>query len=561
MKSKPVHQEDDVLQRSPDHRGEPSPDTHLAEQVQCGDPDACRQFFQAYYPDIYHYLLWLTARPEAAEDLTQETMVRAWRHLDGFDGRASLAELGRGVLQTMRTWRLVKSANEVTGAEGYEYTPDETAPGALPPSAIPSARGFVRLRIKQGELGQFTLESRVGLFTVGSNGYVYYSGSASADCATGTSLTNQKPDETAAKARLSRDPALRDRVTVEPGLSALASPRSTPRVTTADVLEALHRATGMSIVADFYTGLYEPQAATVHDMPLFDALNQLTETMRLRWRKEAGGGAGSSRAGGQWLQFRSVTYYDDRLKEVPNRLLTRWSKARRQQRSLTLDHLCEIAQLPDSQLDGAEMAEGARECFDLAEWDLARSKELRPHLRYLGGFTPEQRPEAMSAAGLSFGKMSLAQQQRFLSEALRGSPLQSLEDLAGAVLRVEYTPPGGFQWGEPGWSGYYTRWVLPLEPGLRGKRVPRPSVQEPTRQAALAAVRQIDPRLREALLRAVLRADPRVGADARAFEEAQIFPTKLGLAFVYIPGGTNQHPIFVQVSEGGACGQCHYRQR
>ena len=47
--------------------------------------------------------------------------------------------------------------------------------------------------------------------------------------------------------------------------------------------------------------------------------------MRLRWRREA-----ETRAGGAWLEFRSASFYDDRLKEVPNRLLDRWATARRQ---------------------------------------------------------------------------------------------------------------------------------------------------------------------------------------------------------------------------------------
>jgi len=43
--------------------------------------------------------------------------------------------------------------------------------------------------------------------------------------------------------------------------------------------------------------------------------------MGLRW----------SLADGNWLQFRSAGYYNDRLKEVPNRLLTRWAAAREAQ--------------------------------------------------------------------------------------------------------------------------------------------------------------------------------------------------------------------------------------
>src|SRR6266581_4937975 len=100
------------------------------------------------------------------------------------------------------------------------------------------------------------------------------------------------------------------------------------KVTSADVLEALHQATGMPVVADFYTRLYSPERLSVTDQPIFEALNQLAPTMRLRWNKEAitattltqGNGTVRPPAPG-WLQFRSAGYYDDRLKEVPNRLL------------------------------------------------------------------------------------------------------------------------------------------------------------------------------------------------------------------------------------------------
>src|SRR5262249_19664572 len=147
----------------------------------------------------------------------------------------------------------------------------------------------------------------------------------------------------------------------------------------ADVLEAVHQASGLPIVADYYTRLYKPEAVSVGNQPLFETLNRLADTMRLRWDRDPQG---------SWLQFRSTSFYNDRIKEVPNRLLTRWVASRRQHGALTLDDLCAIAQLPDAQLDGWDMAEGARACFGLAEWDLATNGYLRPHLRYLAGFTP-----------------------------------------------------------------------------------------------------------------------------------------------------------------------------
>ena len=107
-----------------------------------------------------------------------------------------------------------------------------------------------------------------------------------------------------------------------------------------------------------------------HGTSLFDALNRIADTLRLRWTKD-----------GEWLQFRSTSFYDDRLKEVPNRLLSRWSASRREHGALTLDDLIEIAQLSDVQLNAREMAKGALVLWGLEEWDLARGKSLQPYSR------------------------------------------------------------------------------------------------------------------------------------------------------------------------------------
>jgi hypothetical protein len=65
------------------------------------------------------------------------------------------------------------------------------------------------------------------------------------------------------------------------------------KVTSADVLEALHRATGLPIVSDYYTRLYDPKAVSLSDRPLFEVLNQLTDRMRLRWNRDATTAGGS----------------------------------------------------------------------------------------------------------------------------------------------------------------------------------------------------------------------------------------------------------------------------
>src|SRR5262249_47413426 len=118
-----VDPEDTLLQNEPVVGQKPSPDALLAGQVRRGDADACHRFFREYYPDIYRYLLWLTERPEVAEDLSQETLVRAWRHLDTFDDRASLRSwlhriAHREFLRFLRSQRDQAALDEVAEAAG-----------------------------------------------------------------------------------------------------------------------------------------------------------------------------------------------------------------------------------------------------------------------------------------------------------------------------------------------------------------------------------------------------------------------------------------------------------
>jgi hypothetical protein len=309
------------------------------------------------------------------------------------------------------------------------------------------------------------------------------------------------------------------------------------KATMADVYETLYRATGLPIVADHYTRPYKLQEVSTPKRPLFDALNSLADAMRARWSKD-----------GTWLQFRSASYYDDRLKEVPNRLLNRWAAAKREHGWLTLDELVEIAQLSDAQLDGKEMAEGARECLGLKEWDLTRSGNLRSELRYLAQFTPEQRQEMQRPSGLLLSRMSLTQQQGFISRLRSPSPIGSLEELAGATLRVEYTQPGWFTWRMPGhWT---RRWVFPLEPGSRGRRALMPSIRERTRDAALREALRLAPQPSEAVLSLMRRTDPQFDPSQLVPQPDQIVATDLDLNIAYIPGTVNKHWVVQQGTNG-----------
>jgi hypothetical protein len=194
------------------------------------------------------------------------------------------------------------------------------------------------------------------------------------------------------------------------------------------------------------------------------------------------------------------------------------------------------------------MAEGARECWGLAEWDLGRNEHLRPHLRYLAGFTPAQRQEAMSPTGLAFTKMPLAQQQGFIAHALipEAGPLQSLDELEGAVLRADYSLPGWFEWQVPR-VGNFLPWVMPVS---AGKRAPGPIVRERAPAAALQVAQRLFPQVREAILRVGRRGRPEMSEVDIAPQASQIVATRLELTVVYIPGALHTRLITWTSTQG-----------
>jgi hypothetical protein len=424
------------------------------------------------------------------------------------------ADIARGTLQARREARVAREPHPDGAGAGHEgdrlrFLPAEEA-GGVPPSAILEARAAVSIQLEQTELGRFGLSGNSTVIIGGSA-----NGSGTGPYAVGVSPAVSEPENAKMSARLAGDPALRPRVTIRPEPSCRQDPASAsasggsgeerapapgPNATSADVLEAVHRATGLPIVADFYTRLYPLESVSLTERPLYEALNQFCDTMRLRWNKESSPSVSAdSRSGGVWLQVRSLSFYNDRPKEVPNRLLSRWAAARREHGSLTLVELIEIAGMPDAPQDAREMAEGAHLCWRLKEWDLACNPTLRPHLRWMASFTSGERQKLQQAPGLRFPELSLAQQQRFISMATDSDPdaIDSLSEMETATVQVDYSLPGGFEWNAP--------------EKREGPPEPLAPVRAVTREGALAAARRIDP-----------QADP-----------AQIQPTRLSLTLFY----------------------------
>ncbi|WTO77074.1 sigma-70 family RNA polymerase sigma factor [Streptomyces sp. NBC_00210] len=72
-----------------------------------GDPLAVEQFVRALHRDVRRYVAYLSADPQAADDLTQDTFLRALGSLHRFEGRSSartwlLSIARRAVIDSLR---------------------------------------------------------------------------------------------------------------------------------------------------------------------------------------------------------------------------------------------------------------------------------------------------------------------------------------------------------------------------------------------------------------------------------------------------------------------------
>ncbi len=65
-------------------------DRRLVERCQRGDQDAFRTIFERYRRRAYALALGVVHNPDAALDVVQDAFLRAFRHIDSFEGNASV---------------------------------------------------------------------------------------------------------------------------------------------------------------------------------------------------------------------------------------------------------------------------------------------------------------------------------------------------------------------------------------------------------------------------------------------------------------------------------------
>ncbi|MGC9477486.1 sigma-70 family RNA polymerase sigma factor [Streptomyces sp. WG4] len=120
--------------RQPDTDAEEASITAWALAAGTGDPDAVEHFVRALHRDVHHYVTFLGADPQSADDLTQDTFLRALGSLHRFEGRSSartwlLSIARRAVIDNIR-YNSCRPRSAAT--DDWESAAERTQPRGLP---------------------------------------------------------------------------------------------------------------------------------------------------------------------------------------------------------------------------------------------------------------------------------------------------------------------------------------------------------------------------------------------------------------------------------------------
>ena len=136
-----------------------------------------RQQLLAAIPSLRAFGISLTARSDRADDLVQETLLKAWKHHDSFEDGTNLKAWLYTILRNEFYSQLRKRKREIEDADGIYSSKVESAP---------EQHGHLDLADFKRALAQLPDDQREAIVLVGASGFSYEEAAVICKVAVGT---------------------------------------------------------------------------------------------------------------------------------------------------------------------------------------------------------------------------------------------------------------------------------------------------------------------------------------------------------------------------------------
>jgi RNA polymerase sigma-70 factor, ECF subfamily len=138
---------------------------------------ALREELLASIPNLRAFAVSLTGNSEKADDLVQETLMKAWAKFDTFEEGTNLRAWLFTILRNEFYSQVRKRGREVEDAEGAY---------AARLASQPAQNGHMDLKDFRSALSKLPDDQREALILVGASGFSYEEAAEICDCAVGT---------------------------------------------------------------------------------------------------------------------------------------------------------------------------------------------------------------------------------------------------------------------------------------------------------------------------------------------------------------------------------------
>jgi len=140
------------------------------------DPSV-RDAMLAAVPSLRAYAISLCRNVDRADDLVQETLLRAWAHVDSFEAGTNMSAWLFTILRNAFRSEYRKRRREVADSDG-------TYAGSL--KSQPEQNSRLQLDEFRAALGRLPIDQREALVLVGASGFSYEQAAEICGCAVGT---------------------------------------------------------------------------------------------------------------------------------------------------------------------------------------------------------------------------------------------------------------------------------------------------------------------------------------------------------------------------------------